>query len=82
MTRQLENKTAFVTGGSRGIGREIAKRLAADGAVVGLTYNSSPEGADETLAAIEDAAEGPSLCMPTSLMRAPFRRSFRHSTSN
>ncbi|KZX52712.1 short-chain dehydrogenase [Erythrobacter sp. HI00D59] len=55
MTRQLENKTAFVTGGSRGIGREIAKRLAADGAVVGLTYNTSPEGADETVAAIEDA---------------------------
>ena len=35
---QLSGKAAFVTGGSRGIGAAIAKRLARDGASVALTY--------------------------------------------
>ena len=55
MTKQLENKTALVTGGSRGIDREIAKRLAAGGATIAIAYNSSPEGADETVGAIKQA---------------------------
>jgi len=45
--------TALITGGSRGIGREIAKRLAADGFQVYLTYVSKPELAQQVVAEIE-----------------------------
>jgi 3-oxoacyl-[acyl-carrier protein] reductase len=42
---QLSNKVALVTGGSRGIGAGIAKRLAADGAKVAITYTKGAEAA-------------------------------------
>ncbi|MEK8174458.1 SDR family oxidoreductase [Streptomyces sp. M19] len=53
LSQSFAGKTALVTGGSRGIGRSIAERLAKEGATVALTYNASKHGADETVAAIE-----------------------------
>ena len=74
-TESTDTKIAVITGGSSGIGRHTAIRVAQRGAGVILTYNSSPDGAEETVATIEKhggaAAALASTWSPPSTCRSP-----------
>jgi len=58
----FDGKIALVTGGGRGIGREVCMRLAGMGARVGINYVRQPAAAEETLAAIESTGGSAFLC--------------------
>jgi 3-oxoacyl-[acyl-carrier protein] reductase len=59
---QLKNKVAFVTGGSRGIGAAVVRRLAAEGATVAFSYQSSGDAAYALVREVE-AAGGRALAV-------------------
>ncbi|MDH6116265.1 SDR family NAD(P)-dependent oxidoreductase [Kitasatospora sp. GAS204B] len=52
---ELDGRTALVTGGSRGIGRAVALRLAAEGALVAVHYGDNDAAAAQTVARIAEA---------------------------
>ena len=70
---KLANKVALVTGGSRGIGAAIAKRLAADGANVAITYT---KGADAAAAVVKEIERerGKAQAMRAKARAQPTRR--------
>lgn len=51
---ELSGKTAFVTGGTKGIGRKVAEKLADLGANVAVNYFRSRDAADATVAALQE----------------------------
>jgi 3-oxoacyl-[acyl-carrier protein] reductase len=79
MSLPLEGKSALVTGSSRGIGRAIAERLAADGAAVVINYARSKQLADE---AVKDILErgGKAIAIPADVAKpAEVRRLFNEA---
>src|SRR5580698_8050899 len=62
MTGTVQEKIALVTGGSRGIGRAICQRLAADGSTVVINYVARKDSAEQTLSCIESSGGRAWIC--------------------
>jgi NAD(P)-dependent dehydrogenase (short-subunit alcohol dehydrogenase family) len=79
MSRPLAGKVALVTGGSRGIGAAIVRRLASDGAAVAFTYSASQDQAEALATAIKAAGgyrDNPEFYAKTLKSRLPMDRRF------
>src|SRR5947209_1025318 len=76
MAKKLNGRVAVVTGASKGIGAEIARQLAAEGAAVVVNYATSKEGADRVVAEIT-ARDGRAIAVQADMAnRADIRRLF------
>ena len=73
MERRLEGRVALVTGASRGLGRAIALRLAADGARVAVNYARSAAGAEDVVGLIREQG-GDAVAPEVAAKRAEERR--------
>lgn len=74
--RPLEGKIALVTGSGRGIGREIALRLARDGATIVAHYASSSAGAAQVVAEIEGSGGRAVACQADIARRSDVKALF------
>ena len=67
MAGERQNRIAFITGGTRGIGAAIARKLAAEGSSIAATYLSRSKEADRLIAELSDAGvEALAICADVS----------------
>jgi 3-oxoacyl-[acyl-carrier protein] reductase len=82
MQKKLSGKVAVVTGASKGIGAEIAKYLAAEGAAVVVNYATSREGADRVVSEITKK-DGKAVAIQANIAKkADIERLFAETTKN
>lgn len=70
MSKKLSGKVAIVTGASKGIGAEIAKHLAAEGAAVVVNYSSSKDGAERVVKVIK-SNDGKAIAVHANVAKKP-----------